>query len=198
MMEELNFGFCEDCEPDYDGDFSVEIENREYMETRFSTDPYIRQNETREPKNMAIGYMDRGYLPQSADNCPALEAMVINRRTEVSNVDVQFQQSGTAWNTQSPFTVQNYPQIQLLTAEKGEIKPQKIWWYTTSRVFSALLIICNLVSDWLQAEHFDDPINDAQNMINIQFQENFAWKRLQRKHKMQQNSFCILPSQILF
>ena len=77
MIEKLNFGFCEDCEPYYDGEFSVDIENKEYRETRFSTDPYIRQNETREPKNMAIGYMDRGYLPKSADNSPAPEAMVL-------------------------------------------------------------------------------------------------------------------------
>ena len=72
----------------------MDIENREYSETRFSTDPYIRQNETREPKNMAIGYMDRGYLPQSADNSPAPEAMVlIDRRTEVFNVMNEIRQN---------------------------------------------------------------------------------------------------------
>ena len=155
-------------EPDYDGYFSVDIENREYRGARFSINPYIRQNETEEPKSMAIGYMERGYPPESFYGPPAPEAIVIDRRTEVSNVDVQFQQTGTTWNTQSPFTVQNYPQIQLPTTEKEEIKPRKIWWYTTSRVFSALLIICNLVSDWLQVEGFDDPVSDAQDTIKDQ------------------------------
>ncbi|XP_022335985.2 uncharacterized protein LOC111132466 [Crassostrea virginica] len=155
-------------EPDYDGYFSVDIENREYREARFSINPYIRQNETEEPTSMAIGYIERGYPPESFYGPPAPEAMVIDRRTEVSNVDVQFQQTGTTWNTQSPFTVQNYPQTQLPTTKKEEIKPRKIWWYTTSRVFSALLIICNLVSDWLQAEGFDDPVSDAQDTIKDQ------------------------------
>ena len=62
-------------EPDYDGYFSVDIENSEYRETRFPTDPYIRQNETEEPKSMAIGYMDRGYSPRSSYGPPAPEAM---------------------------------------------------------------------------------------------------------------------------
>ncbi|XP_078336977.1 uncharacterized protein LOC144626574 [Crassostrea virginica] len=157
-------------EPDYDDDeCSLEIGKREYRENILSVDPYIRQNEIREPKPMAIGYMDRGYLPRTDPNSTPSETMITDRRTEISNEDIQFQQIGTTSNNSAPFTVQNYPQTQMHTTEKKDQKPRKVWWYTTSRVFSALLIICSLVSDWLQAKGLNDPINDAQDTIKDLF-----------------------------
>ena len=65
----------------------------------------------------------------------------------------------------------------------GEDKPRKVWWYRTSRVFSAFLIICNLVSDWLQVSDMDDLIGNVQDAIQDSFSKEICLKTVKEEDK---------------
>uniref|UniRef100_A0A8W8JUQ6 Uncharacterized protein n=1 Tax=Magallana gigas TaxID=29159 RepID=A0A8W8JUQ6_MAGGI len=120
-------------------------------------------------KNM--GYMDRGlHHPRTPLNYPAPNAQYIDRGSDFPRSNMQNQSGSVALNTQAPLTVE----YQLVGEPKGqeeneEKKPRKVWWYTTSRVFSAVLIIISLVSDWLQYLEMDDPIGEVQEKVKDTF-----------------------------
>mgnify|MGYP003692022201 CR=1 FL=1 len=168
-------GYPDDAPLDTDHDNTGYNETR-FVETRiaetiFSNDQKIEGNGSPEPQNMVIGINDRGYPPPHSHAYPAPVPMMIDRRADVTTLDLQYNQGGIAWNTQVPFVVQNYPPVPLPKTEEEEKKPRKIWWYTTSRVFSAILIICNLVSDWLQESDMDDPISDFKDSTKVKVKE---------------------------
>ena len=64
-----------------------------------------------------------------------------------------------------------------------EDKSRKVWWYTASRVFSDILIICNLVSDWLQVSDMDDLIGNVQDAIQDSFSKEICLKTVKEEDK---------------
>lgn len=116
-------------------------------------------------------YIDRGYGLQP-------NAQHIDRGDRFPQSNMHLQPGSTAWNTQVPFNVQYQPVGQPESQDgKKEKKPRKVWWYTTSRVFSAGLIIISLVSDWLEYSDMNDAIGDVGDKVTGSFTKEVCTKK---------------------
>ncbi|XP_034337893.2 uncharacterized protein [Magallana gigas] len=130
-----------------------------HRKTEFCNGKAINRNGIAYQESLEMRYMDRGLLyPETTQYYPAPNAQYIDRGSGIQQSNMQYQPGSSAWNTQVPFSVQNPPvERPDDQEEKEEKKPRKVWFYTTSRVFSALLIISSLVSDWLEYSDMDAP-----------------------------------------
>lgn len=91
---------------------------------------------------------------------------------------MQCQSDSLTWNAQVPLTVQYPPVEEAEDQEENEDKkPRMVWWYTTSRIFSVLLIIKSLVSDWLQYWDMSDPVDDAKEEMKNSFTMDVCIKK---------------------
>ncbi|XP_052717786.1 uncharacterized protein LOC128189980 [Crassostrea angulata] len=131
-----------------------------YIETEFCDGKASDRNGRDYPQN--IRYMDRRlHHPRTTLNYQPPNAQYIDRGSDFPQSNMQCQPDTSAWNTQAPSTVP-YPlegePIAKGQEEVEEKKPRKRWWYTTSRVFSVLLIFCSVVLDWLQFFEMQDLI----------------------------------------
>ncbi|XP_011432677.3 uncharacterized protein [Magallana gigas] len=115
-------------------------------------------------------FIERGYgFPPNAQ--------YIDRGDGFPQLNMHLQPGSTAWNTQVPLNVQ-YQTVGQPECQEGkkEKKPRKVWWYTTSRVFSAALIITSLVSDWLEYSDMNDAIGDVKDKVGDSFKQEFCSK----------------------
>jgi hypothetical protein len=124
------------------------------------------------PENMEMGYWNRGFQHEEANRYREPGPLYMDRGLPPPNPPhhPDFRRP-LAWSTQMHHAPQS-PQIQqgnqLSQDNEEEIKPRKVWWYTTCRVFSAILIILNIVSDWLQysdISNISDTIHDVEELF---------------------------------
>ncbi|XP_062582889.1 uncharacterized protein LOC134244652 [Saccostrea cucullata] len=140
-----------------------------YRESGFYVQQDRDPNERAYPENMEMSYEERGLPAVYSHQYPAPGEMQMDRGPQPSLQLHQGYQHSAAWHTQVPFVVVPQPQHQQQPPqpeEEEEKKPRKVWWYTTCRVFSAVLIILNLVSDWLQYSDMSDPVGDIKEILS--------------------------------
>ncbi|XP_061196773.1 uncharacterized protein LOC133205046 [Saccostrea echinata] len=103
------------------------------------------------PKDMEMTPRDRGLPPQS----------VLYIVGDINgNGNNSFLANGQQQN-------QIYHDQQQTDNDEEPPKPRKVWWYTVCRVVSAILIILNVTSDWLQYADMEDPIENTKNALGI-------------------------------
>ncbi|XP_062622266.1 uncharacterized protein LOC134283804 isoform X1 [Saccostrea cucullata] len=101
------------------------------------------------PGNIEMTPRDRGLPPQS------MVYMVGHVNENRNNAFPSYEQNQVYSNQQQTDITEEPP------------KPRKVWWYTVCRVFSAILIILNVTSDWLQYADMEDPIENTKNTLKI-------------------------------
>lgn len=144
----------------YSGNHSPEAVEMGYGKPYFYHNHGHGNNNRSYPENMEIGYWNRGFLPDEAHRYPEPREVHMDRGFQPPNMPHHHgNHYPSVWNTQIQSNATQYPQTQQVdrsSQQEEEKKPRKVWWYTTCRVFSAILIILNLVSDWLQYSDMND------------------------------------------